>query len=101
MNKPVIVFLLGFVLFWGTIIGYVITLHHSVKVKEQEITRLTKIIEDTVARHNVKNHQLNQALEKVDALSGANEALIEHCRPCDVTRAIQATPLPPMKKVRT
>lgn len=35
-------------------------------------------------------YQSNRARE----LQDANEKLIEHCRPCDVTKAIKATPLP-------
>ncbi len=50
--------------------------------------------------------QLNEALQYVyeheeyerEQYAQANEQLIAHCRPCDVNRAIKATPLPELKK---
>lgn len=54
----------------------------------------------TMNQFNKMSLKAKALKERAEELSGANEALIEHCRPCDVTKAIKATPLPPMKKAQ-
>lgn len=42
-------------------------------------------------------NSIKNDIDLIDDYRSANEALIQHCKPCDVVKAIKATPLPPMK----
>ena len=58
---------------------------------------LTKDLKETIAKHNAINHKLIKANERIEELSTANEALIEHCNPIEVNNAIKHTKLPQLK----
>lgn len=82
--------------FWGWG-GYRILLsYHFQEENEKHKAELVY----TMNQFNKMSFKAKALKDRVEELSGANEALIEHCRPCDVTKAIKATPLPPMKKVQ-
>lgn len=86
-------FILSVILFWlwsfyRTYLSY---------TQGSEIESLEEQTEYVIEQHNKVNHELISASNRINELEEANEALVTHCTPASVVKAIKATPLPSIK----
>lgn len=80
-------------------IGATIVSMHFMYVQplEQQLEHEKKINAYTVDQFNKMSTKAKQYKDRVEELENANEAMMQHCTPSSIVRAIKATPLPSMK----
>lgn len=64
---------------------------------EQQLEYEKAINADVVEKFNKMSTKAKQYKDRVEELENANEAMMLHCTPSSIVRAIKATPLPSMK----
>lgn len=64
---------------------------------EQQLEHEKAINAYTVDQFNKMSTKAKQYKDRVEELESANEAMMQHCTPSSIVRAIKATPLPSMK----
>lgn len=64
---------------------------------EQQLEHEKAINAYTVDQFNKMSTKAKQYKDRVEELENANDAMMQHCTPSSIVRAIKATPLPLMK----
>lgn len=97
MNKTAL-----WIVITGTIVfccGVGTIIYNNYKL-QNEVENLNAQMVFVVKKYNKLNHAHNKLKNEMQGYKDANEQLITHCRPCDVNKAIKATPMPALIKVK-
>lgn len=70
---------------------------YTLNETRQQLKEEQRINAYTVDQFNKMSTKAKQYKDRVEELENANEAMMLHCTPSSIVRAIKATPLPSMK----